>query len=231
MKKSKYNIIKKIGDSNIAFNAMTCALAEVNDDFLAIMSDIDSGNFNSTNYDQELISNMKHGGYIIDDDIDEIERIKFFRNYEKYKDTGLALTIAPTLECNFKCIYCYETPKKGFMSDVVQNSLIKMIKRKVDTGIDNLAITWYGGEPMMAKGVIYNLSERILSICNEKNVQYDAFIITNASLMNDDDIQKLKKYHVSGAQITIDGPPDVHNSRRINKSGKSSFETLVKKTM
>lgn len=228
MKTSKYNFIKKFGGSTIAFNAMTCALAEVNEEFLKILSDIDNGNYDDTKYAQELISNMKHGGYILDDEIDELEKIQFFRNYEKYNDSSLALTIAPTLECNFKCVYCYETPKKGVMSDAIQDLLVKMIKRKVDKGIDELAITWYGGEPMMAKKTIYNLSKRILAICNEKGVKFGAFIITNASLINDEDVEKLKQYHVTGAQITIDGPPEVHDSRRINKSGKSSFDTLVK---
>lgn len=227
MKLSQYNFLKEFSGTKIAFNAMTCALAEVNEDFFEIISDIENGKFDIKKYNKELVSNMKHGGYIIDDDVDEVKRIQFFRNYEKYKTDGLALTIAPTLECNFKCVYCYETPKKGFMSENVQNSLLKMIENKVSEGIKELSITWYGGEPMMAKKIVYSLSERILSICEPKNVLFNAFIITNASLMTEEDIQKLKNYHVTGAQITIDGPPDVHNARRINKSGKSSFDTLI----
>ena len=55
----------------------------------------------------------------------------------------------------------------------------------------------------------------------------NAFIISNGSLLDDDTIQQLIKYHVRGIQITIDGPPHIHNSRRVNKAGSGTFDLLI----
>ncbi len=37
----------------------------------------------------------------------------------------------------------------------------------------------------------------------------------------------LQKYKIRGAQVTIDGPKDVHDSRRISCNGKSTFDLLI----
>lgn len=60
MKKSKYNKIIKLEDGKtIAFNSVTCALAEVDQDFLAVLANIE--NIDIENLDEkkrELVENM-----------------------------------------------------------------------------------------------------------------------------------------------------------------------------
>ena len=51
MKVSKYNFIKNINDINVFFNAKTCALAVVDDNFMNVLNDIKEINFNEDNYD------------------------------------------------------------------------------------------------------------------------------------------------------------------------------------
>lgn len=85
----------------------------------------------------------------------------------------------------------------------------------------------YGGEPLLTKNIIYDLSDKFLELCEKKNVEYDAFIITNASLLDDSDIEKFKKYKIYGAQITIDGPKEIHDKRRRNIKIESTFDNLI----
>ena len=54
------------------------------------------------------MEDLKHGGYILRDDIDELELISLNLLQSRYSTSGLGLTIAPTSDCNFRCIYCYE---------------------------------------------------------------------------------------------------------------------------
>ena len=61
----------------------------------------------------------------------------------------------------------------------------------------------------------------------KNNIEYNAFIITNASLLTDDDIIAFKNYHIKGAQVTIDGPQKIHDKRRISCNGKSTFNLLI----
>ena len=169
---------------------------------------------------------MKNSGCIVEDDVDELERLEFFRNLAKYDMTKFSLTIAPTLDCNFRCKYCFETHPKGIMSAETQEALIKFVEKRLEIA-KKFSVTWYGGEPLLAKDIIYSLSEKFLEICAKKNLEYDAFIITNASLMDDADIAAFKKYKINGAQITIDGPPEIHDQRRRNIKNESTFDKLI----
>ena len=136
------------------------------------------------------------------------------------------LTVAPTLDCNFRCKYCFETHPKGFMSAEVQDALTKFVEERLSVA-KKFSVTWYGGEPLLAKDIVYNLSEKFLALCEKCNADYDAFIITNASLMDDSDIDNFKKYKISGAQITIDGPKEIHDQRRRNSKNESTFDKLI----
>ena len=49
--------------------------------------------------------------------------------------------------------------------------------------------------------VIESLSQRIIALCKEKDVQYSASIITNGYLLTKEVAEKLKEYHVRSAQI------------------------------
>src|SRR5699024_5938565 len=123
---------------------------------------------------------------------------------------------APTLSCNFGCPYCYEEPKSGFMSEEVQKSILDMITEAAKRRKD-ISVTWYGGEPLIAKDIIFNMSEKIINICEENDCDYSSYIVTNGYLVTDEIIENFKKYKITGAQITIDGPPEIHNSRRFLK--------------
>lgn len=226
MKVSKYNFIKNINDINVFFNAKTCALAVVDDNFMNVLNDIKENNFKEDNYDKKLIEDMKLSGCIMEDTVDEVKQIEFYRNLSKYDKSLLALTLAPTLACNFRCTYCYENHGNKAMGEKVQDEIINFIKSEIKN-IKNLSITWYGGEPLIAKKIIYSLSEKILALCEENKVVYTSFIITNASLLMDQDILLFKKYNIKRVQVTIDGPKDVHDSRRISCDGKSTFDLLI----
>lgn len=228
MKESIFNKYCVAEDgTKLAFNSFTCALAVVDETYDKLIGSL-SG-ISHDNVPQELkecFDAAVTGHYIVEDDCDELLELSIKRNFLKYKTDSLGLTIAPTLACNFKCIYCYETSKVGVMSEVVQSYLLSFVEQRMDT-LKNLDVSWYGGEPLLAKDVIYALSEKMIGICEEKGVEYNAYMVTNGSLLDDATIEKLILYKVKGVQITLDGAPSVHNSRRVSKNGCDSFDLIV----
>lgn len=226
MKLSLFNILKEIDNVTIFFNAKTCALAVVDNNFMQVISDIRNNSYNESKYNSKLIEDMKKAGCIVSDESDELKELEYYRNLGKYDLTFLALTIAPTLDCNFRCKYCFETHRHGVMSISNRVALINFVKKRISQ-LKHLSINWYGGEPLIAKNVIYSLSEKFISLCKVHEVEYSAFIITNASLLKDEDILSFKKYNIRGAQITIDGPKEMHDARRVNCAGGSTFELLL----
>ena len=226
MKLSRYNFLKQFDEVTVFFNAMTCALAVVDEDFLRVVEDVKNNSYDEKKYSMQLISDMKISGCLIEDDVDELERLEFFRNLSKYDMTKFGLTIAPTLDCNFRCKYCFETHPKGIMSAETQAALIKFVEQRLEVA-KIFSVAWYGGEPLLAKDIIYSLSEKFLEICAKKNIRYSASIVTNASLMDDSDVENFKKYKILRAQITIDGPKEIHDQRRKNITGESTFDKLI----
>ena len=64
-------------------------------------------------------------------------------------DKKMSLVIMPTEKCNFKCKYCYETFRKGKMSPAVQDAIINYVKKNIRNHTE-LAVIWFGGEPLEA---------------------------------------------------------------------------------
>lgn len=102
MKLSRFNFLKKFDDATVFFNAATYALAVVDENFLRVVDDIKNNSCAEENYSPRLFQKMKISGCIVEDDVDELERLKFFRNISKYDTTKFGLTVAPTLDCNFR---------------------------------------------------------------------------------------------------------------------------------
>lgn len=215
MKASKYNFIWDMENGKkIAFNAITCALAEVDDDFMNILENVDNIKYEQLEGKKlELVNSMLEGSYIYHDPYDEFKVLKHTHLEQKFNKNVMSLTIAPTLECNFSCSYCYETPKKGIMTESIQDALCYMIEDYASSK-NSLLITWYGGEPLLAKDVIYSLSEKMMDICNKSGCTYDSYMITNGYLLDEEGIKRLLDLNLRGIQITIDGPPHIHDSRR-----------------
>ena len=226
MKLSRYNFLRRYDDATIFFNAATCALAVVDENFLRVLDNVKNNSYDEKNYDAQLIADMKSSGCLVEDDIDELERLEFYRNLDKYDMTSLSLTIAPTLDCNFRCKYCYETHPKGNMSEETQAALINFVEKRLEQA-KLLSVMWYGGEPLLAKEIIWSLSEKFLELCKKVSAKYEAFIVTNASLLAAEDVELFKKYKVQFAQVTIDGPKEIHDSRRRSITGESTFDKLI----
>lgn len=164
---------------------------------------------------------------IKNDDFDELEYMIIRDRVYRFDTTNLGLTIAPTLYCNFNCIYCYEVGlKNNAMNRKVQGGIIEFVKKRIDR-IKNFNVTWYGGEPLLNFEAIEYLSRSFLELVEDK-VNYFASIVTNGYYLNKKTALKLRDLKIYNAQITIDGTPEIHNRRRALHNGKGTFDKIIK---
>lgn len=226
MKPSKYNIIFKHNNKIFAFNTMSCALCEANENFLNLLDNISNVENNLNEKHNNLLNFAKRGGYIIEDNFDEMSLLKFKHCADKFNTDVLYFIIAPTLSCNFGCPYCYEKLKKGFMSLEVQNAIFSQVELAVKAN-QHIDVTWYGGEPTLAKGIVLKMSQKIIDICSKYNVDYNANIITNGYLIDDQFINQMKKSKITSVQITLDGPREIHNLTRKLADGRETFDLII----
>ena len=141
---------------------------------------------------------------------------------------AVGLTICPTMGCNFDCPYCFEDHGRGKMSAEVQDDVIELAKRMMDaSGSNDLNITWFGGEPLLAPDIIESLSKRLIALTEERGGKYSATIITNGYLLTQENADMLEAAKVSNAQVTIDGMGAAHDATRYLRGGGPTFDRIV----
>ena len=229
MKVSKYNIFLE-DEANeegiLSYNSLTGAMALIEYEKYNHLKDFELKGIEIP--DKKFSDDLFEGGFIINDDVDELKLLKLNLLQSRYRTGNLGLTIATTLACNFRCVYCYEKKArlKGEMSKEIQKDIIEFVKSKIKH-LSSLSITWYGGEPLCAWSVIENLSRELIRLCEENDVAYDANIITNGYLLTKDIAKKLTEFKVKNVQITIDGPKEIHDKRRFLADGSGTYDKIM----
>ena len=227
MKLSKYNFFyDTYEDLVIAYNSRTNALAKIEKENYNFLQNSKDGILYFE--DKKLEEDLKKGGFILENDINELELLKLVRLQGQYNSSSLGLTLAPTLGCNFNCVYCYEEDHNNFtkMSDEVQDSILKLIKGK-GKALNSLNITWYGGEPLLDIDIVQSLSKKIVEYCTKNDIHYSSGIITNGYLLTKENAEILKECKINFIQVTLDGPPEIHNIKRPLAGGQPTFDKIL----
>jgi uncharacterized protein len=179
-------------------------------------------------YLTSVLENLRRGAFIVERGFDERKKIDEAVNLIRFNDTTLTLTIAPTLACNFECDYCYQGDhtRNQVMSEEVSGKLLDFTKKRLE-GKRALGVSWYGGEPLLAKDLLFGLSEKFIAFCGEKNISYNAMIVTNGYFLTRDAAERLADLKVSTAQVTLDGDRAVHDRRRCLRGGGPTFDRII----
>lgn len=226
MKASRYTFLFSVdGEKRLAYNALTNGLALVDEACADCLASFSEEKFVSL--PEETQRQLQRGGFVLPDELDERDVVRVRYRMHQYATGHIGLTIGPTLACNLACRYCFESSFKGFMSDETQSAVVRFASELIEAGAKALDVTWYGGEPLLGLDTIEALSQAFLSLTEEKQASYQASIITNGTLLTEEVAHRLVAAKVSSAQVTLDGPPEVHDQRRPFRSGGPSYAKIV----
>ncbi len=235
LKLSQFNRFVELEDGKrLGFNAISCGLCEIEENiYKEINSLIANGNADEIALPASILAEFKKGNFILPYDVNELAALRAGHYQTRFGHQGFGLTVVPTFQCNFACKYCFENEaihsssrENGVMSNTVCDNLISLCRSRIREN-DQFQITWYGGEPLMAKKIISKLTKELKKICKKKNTKYGAAIITNGYFLNKDIRRFLSDNSIGFVQVTIDGDRDTHNQRRPLKSGKGSYDTII----
>lgn len=165
-------------------------------------------------------------GFIIEDNIDEFKLVENkLKNVINRKDV-YRLIINPTMNCNFKCWYCYETHIKDSKMDKNNiDKITKFISNILDDEIKLLQISFFGGEPLLYYSkVVKPILEYANAISTEKNIFINSDFTTNGFLIDENMIESFKKLNVKNLQITLDGHKELHDNVRYISKKRGSYD-------
>jgi len=221
MKKSKFNLlVEKTDQHALLFNSFSRGFIELDralyEKFDALALDPQEG----------ITRELKRGFFLIDDELDEFKTLDARNRVARYKSYRFGLLILPTLNCNFSCEYCFEEKRNVYMSRETEEEVVKFLEGRLKE-IRELKISWFGGEPLLAREIIDRLARRIIELCEKNGVVYHSDLTTNGYLLNERNIEWLKEIKVEKIQVTIDGDRHTHDQRRRLKNGKPTFDTIM----
>jgi uncharacterized protein len=185
---------------------------------------------------------LKQRGYMTVMDFEEEEG--FFartakKRHQRALQQGTSYIFMPTYNCNLRCPYCFQDhmrtdPQYARLLNVITPEMVDRIFAAMPTleaehgweeGVEfTRNIGFYGGEPFLA--VNRPIIEYIIKGARDMGpVRFWA--VSNATELEAyEDL--LGPEGIASVQITLDGPPEEHNKRRIHADGSGSFDQIAR---
>jgi uncharacterized protein len=221
MKFSKYNRLIFHENKYYLYSSLTNSLSEISESLYNYFASNIDGDLKK-DLPSEIIEELRINRNIVEDDSYDVLRLRHATELNRRSGKKVYLTIAPTMDCNFNCYYCFEkNHEKLYMNAETENHIINYIKQIV--GLEELSVYWFGGEPLLAFKVIKRLSKKIKEI----PIKYRATIITNGYNLDTISFDEFLYLQISDIQITIDGTREIHDARRQHKEYGKSFDKIV----
>lgn len=222
MKESKFNLTGEYDNNQVwVYNTLTTAAVLLNEKEYNRIFNLHM----FSNYDETFLQ-LCDMGFFLDDDFDELAYLKQLRDTVVKSNSKIAdIIIAPTMDCNARCYYCFESGcHHDKMSIQTADAVVKYIIDNWNHDLFN--INWFGGEPLMAPDIIDYISERL----EANEVKFISRITTNGYYLTPEIAQHAKeKWHTHKIQISIDALHEEYNriKRYINDDCDNPFERVI----
>ena len=169
-------------------------------------------------------------GFLVADAATEQRQVMHYMDDINRLNPNLTIALVLGMECNFACRYCFEGSQKGgkTMADATADQLVTFIKQRFGPNKKKLLLQIYGGEPLLYRKRILYLARRLKPLVEKRGGELKIDLVSNGSLLTRQVVVELKPWGLDGVKVTINGLPDNHNHFRPFKSGRGSFEVIVR---
>jgi len=181
--------------------------------------------------DEFTIKQMMQKGYITKMSVEEEKQhfVNLIKEIEKADKGSNSYVIQFSVSCNFACTYCSENHIRkipGYKAAKITKdyfSNIKQVINQFSESPSNDKLILFGGEPLLLENK--ETIGKAVDVFRDFNMS-ELDVITNGYNID----EYIDDFSGTGAvfQITLDGPRDVHDRRRIEKSNKKSYDKIVK---
>jgi uncharacterized protein len=173
---------------------------------------------------------QKH--FCIPDDTDELKQVRELVRSIDCNPEFFQIIINPTMNCNFKCWYCYETHlRNSKMKKPEINKIMKLIDNTLKKPeIRYFSIGWFGGEPLLYfNQVVLPILEHVHSFIDhhEKEIIFQSDFTSNGLLINEKLLIDCARLGVKSFQITLDGHRQRHNQVRFISKDIGSYDRII----
>lgn len=233
MKKSLYNsLIHLSPKTDVLYNALSDIFMFVHKMDKSLWTDPEKMEMEHPALFKKLCNN----GFYVEEDVDEFRILQRLNQDVVNNEKDYFIIINPTLACNYKCWYCYEShiPHSKMSADTLE----KVFKHMVDvvsthTQLQSFPISFFGGEPLLYfKDIVLPIIRFHDQLCKENNIPFKSIGFTsNGGLLNPEMIETLAQYKNVQFQITLDGGKEAHNKIRYSFKGQDTYTQILQNVM
>ena len=173
-------------------------------------------------------------GFIVKDRATERAALNRFFHDIREDASELRVTMLTTMQCNFACDYCFQGDHGDYnlhadkMSMATAHRLCEWVEMKLDTlGSSTLALTFFGGEPLLNQPVMFETAERLWRATRERGVDMRISVITNGLLLTPEVVDQLEPFGLASFKITLDGDQAAHDRMRPLRGGQGTFDRII----
>lgn len=193
--------------------------------------------FSSDTDSEDVLRSLQKLGLLIEEDSDGYES---YQEYQKTLDEPAIniLYLLLTDTCNIRCKYCYflspmppdyhPSLMKGETAVKALDFFARCVQRSVAKGHPEQHIVLYGGEPTLNKSVLIRALRHIRHLRDAGNLPKTLSVTlnTNGILLDRDILAECKMTNVIVA-ISIDGPKEIHDQMRVDRSECGTFDKVL----
>jgi uncharacterized protein len=224
VKLSRYNVVARSESGEVVYNGVSGAVVAIAETEFDHLRGFLAGD--GVEPPHGLLERLVRGRMLIADDCDELDLLR--RRYEatRHQSDRFALTIVTSLGCNFDCPYCFEAKHPSLLKPGVEEAILAVVDEKLLVSSE-LAVTWFGGEPLVGKRSMFALSDAFIARCDAAGAAYEASMTTNGYLLDASTCVELAGRRVREVDVSLDGPPEVHDRRRPLANGGATFARIL----
>lgn len=224
MKLSRYTIFHEEDGKVYIYNQLSEALLEIDGELSgALRCGLDA-------VPDEIVSTLSANGFLVEDDACESDAVCYANMRNRFNSKCMRVTVLPTINCNFRCWYCYEHHKPMLLSDEDAQAMLRFIKAEVEEKhLEKVVLDWFGGEPLIRfRQTVYPVSKDLKEWCGRHGVEFVNMMTTNGSLIDEDVARMMNEIELRNVQITLDGGKEKHNEVRFSPAIKDSYTVIVR---
>lgn len=137
----------------------------------------------------------------------------------------ISATFHLTHDCNLRCDYCYTGEKVGKpMSDeILEQSLRFVLNQAEEYDAKRLDITFFGGEPLLAKENIYHIADELEKRAPHLTRSYK--MSTNGTLLTEKVLKQLLQRRIF-VSLSLDGSPATNDLYRRRAGGQGTAKRI-----
>lgn len=128
-----------------------------------------------------------------------------------------------TQNCNLRCKYCYEKKKE---KEISLKNIQLLIDNEIKRKSEYVVLTFYGGEPLLKKDLIYDTINYIKSRKSKTKFYYG--MTTNGTLLDEKFIKYIEQNNFLNIAYSFDGERESQDLNRVTVEGKGTFDIVEK---